>query len=106
MAIEGTVLHHAWVVMPDHVHWLFQLQQGSLGGCMQRFKSRSAHAVNRHQGRSGPLWQPGYYEHHLRPEDALRKQARYVIENPLRAGIATTMEQATPGGGVADLWLA
>jgi hypothetical protein len=28
---EGIADTLAWVVMPDHLHWLFQLRQGSLG---------------------------------------------------------------------------
>ena len=89
---EGRVLTHAWVVMPDHVHWLFQLQKGSLGQCMQRFKSRSAQAINGYMGRSGQFWQTGYYDHHLRSEVDLLNQARYLVENPLRKGLVTRIE--------------
>lgn len=53
IAQEGKADTFAWVVMPDHLHWLFQLQQGSLGRCMQRFKSRSARALNLEMGLSG-----------------------------------------------------
>ncbi|HYM87370.1 MAG TPA: transposase, partial [Pseudoxanthomonas sp.] len=73
---EGIADTLAWVAMPDHLHWLFQLRQGSLGRCMQRFKSRSARAINLGMGSSGPLWQGGYYEHCLRNEYDLLTQAR------------------------------
>ena len=36
---QGFANSLAWVVMPDHFHWLIELQQGSLGGLMQRTKS-------------------------------------------------------------------
>ena len=37
----------AWVVMPDHVHWLMQLAEtNSLATVLKRFKGRSTHAVN------------------------------------------------------------
>ena len=89
---EGRVLTHAWVVMPDHVHWLFRLQQGSLGQCLQRFKSRSAHTLNEHMDRSGQFWQSGYYDHRLRNDEDLLRQARYLVENPLRKGLVTRIE--------------
>jgi REP element-mobilizing transposase RayT len=77
----------AWVIMPDHVHWLFVLEAGSLSAAVRRFKSRSARAVNDAAGRSGPLWQAGYHDRAVRREEDLRALARYVIANPLRAGL-------------------
>jgi putative transposase len=34
--VEGTkrTCSLAWVVMPDHVHWMFQLRSGTLSACM------------------------------------------------------------------------
>ena len=46
----------AWVVMPDHFHWLIDLKRGSLSQLMQRTKSLSARAVNMNAGRKGRLW--------------------------------------------------
>ena len=85
---EHRVCNLAWVIMPDHVHWLMQLRQGTLGACLQRFKSRSSLHINRHLGRSGPVWQPGYFDHALRKDDDLRRQATYILANPVRAGLA------------------
>ncbi|MEZ1315693.1 transposase [Pseudomonas fluorescens] len=76
----------AWVVMPDHFHWLVQLNKGSLGQLMCQAKSLSARAVNSVTGRSGSLWQQGFHDHALRKEEDLVKLARYVVANPLRAG--------------------
>jgi REP element-mobilizing transposase RayT len=73
--------------MPDHMHWLFELRAGTLATCMQRFKSLSARAL-RAAGRSGgAVWQAGYYDHRLRSEGDLTKQARYIVENPVRKGL-------------------
>jgi len=78
----------AWVVMPDHVHWLFQLLGDlSLSTVMKRFKARSAHRVNTRLGRAGPLWQRAFHDHALRPDEDSRQVARYIIANPLRAGL-------------------
>lgn len=84
---EGVARSLAWVVMPDHVHWLVELQRGTLGGLMGRFKSRSAKAVNALSGREGRFWQSGFYDRAVRREDDIRAIARYIIANPIRAGL-------------------
>ena len=77
----------AWVVMPDHVHWLAQLHSGSLAELMSRIKSRSSRAVNLARYQHGRLWQRGYHDRALRKEEDLKDAARYIISNPLRAGL-------------------
>jgi len=84
----GTVHSMAWVVMPDHVHWLFQLGDAEvLSSVIKGFKARSAHQVNRHLQRSGSVWQKAFYDHALRQDDDVRDIARYIVANPLRAGL-------------------
>ncbi|UVL82543.1 transposase [Pseudomonas sp. B21-028] len=77
----------AWVVMPDHFHWLIELRRGALSGLMQRTKSLSTKSVNLRLGRKLGLWQPGFHDRALRREEDLVKLARYVVANPLRAGL-------------------
>ncbi len=80
----------AYVVMPDHLHWLLQLKGGlSLSGVIQRIKSASAHRINRHLQARGAIWQPGFHDHAVRTEEDLRQLARYVVANPLRAGLVS-----------------
>jgi len=76
-----------WVVMPDHLHLLIQLEATPLDRVMNRLKSRSALALNREIGRTGGFWEPGYHDRALRSEDSLREVARYIVANPLRAGL-------------------
>jgi putative transposase len=84
---EGFADSLAWVVMPDHFHWLIQLQKGTLAQLMCQAKSLSTRAVNSVLGRTGSLWQQGFHDHALRKEEDLVKLARYVVANPLRAGL-------------------
>lgn len=85
---DGLVDSLAWVIMPDHVHWLFALNDiTSLPKTMQRFKARTAHQINRYLDRRGTVWQKAYYDHALRREEDIKGTARYIIANPLRAGI-------------------
>ncbi|ART81284.1 transposase [Oceanisphaera profunda] len=80
----------AWVIMPDHLHWLMQLEETcSLNQVLKGVKARSAQAVNRHLNRTGPLWQTGFHEHALRKEEDIKQIARYIIANPLRAKLVT-----------------
>jgi REP element-mobilizing transposase RayT len=79
----------AWVLMPDHFHGLLSLGDSTnLSEVMRRFKGASASAVNRARARSGPLWQPGFHDHALRREESRLAVARYIVANPLRAGLA------------------
>lgn len=73
--------------MPDHFHWLIELQSGSLSELMQKTKSLSTKAVNQATGRNVGLWQRGFHDRALRREEDLAKMARYVVANPLRAGL-------------------
>ena len=84
---EGFANSLAWVVMPDHFHWLIELKKGSLGELMQRTKSLSTKAVRRVTGRKIGLWQQGFHDRALRKDEDLVKLARYVVANPLRAGL-------------------
>lgn len=82
----------AWVVMPDHAHWLFALRSGTLGACVQRFKSVSTRTINCNRHAADPVWQRGYYDHCLRSDVDLLVQARYIVANPLRRGLAEQIE--------------
>ena len=81
----------AWVVMPDHFHWLLVLQQGPLARLVQRVKSRSAIAVNRATLRNSALWQSGYHDHALREDEDVKNVARYIVANPVRAGLVAKL---------------
>ncbi|PBJ22915.1 Transposase IS200 like protein [Pseudomonas sp. ACN8] len=88
---QGCAKSLAWVVMPDHFHWLVELQRGSLSGLMQKTKSLSTKAVNRFVDGKICLWQQGYHDRALRRDEDLVKMARYVVANPLRAGLVAKL---------------
>ncbi|MDY0250808.1 MAG: transposase [Pseudomonas sp.] len=77
----------AWVIMPDHVHWLVQLQNTPLSTLVKSLKARSALAINKSQNKNGKFWQEGFYDRAVRYEDDLKSIARYIIANPIRAGL-------------------
>jgi REP element-mobilizing transposase RayT len=86
---DGAADSLAWVVMPDHFHWLVELHNGDLSKLMQTTKSRCARAINKARSLHAPVWQKGYFDRALRREEDLKAMARYIVANPLRAGLVT-----------------
>lgn len=82
---EGRTETLCFVVMPDHLHWLVRLQAGALAEAVQRLKGRSARRVG------CPLWQANYHDHALRRDEDIQDIARYIVANPLRAGLVARL---------------
>jgi len=80
----------AYCFMPDHLHLLIEgtTDGADLIAFVHQAKQRSGYAC-RAIG-SGPLWQPSFYDHILRNEDATLAVARYILENPVRAKLVTS----------------
>ncbi|MBN8481247.1 MAG: transposase [Xanthomonadales bacterium] len=77
-----------WVLMPDHWHGLIQLgDDDALGVVVNRFKSVASKAVRRVEPGIGPVWARAYHDHALRREDDILAVARYIVRNPVRAGL-------------------
>lgn len=78
----------AFVVMPDHFHWLFAMGENMpLAPLIKSVKSFSARRINRCLGGGGKVWQTGYHDHALRREEDIVQVSRYVVANPLRTGL-------------------
>ena len=85
---SGNVISLAWVVMPDHLHWLIQLNEHwPLFKVVKTLKARSALTINRYLYQHGSLWQRAYFDCAARKEEDIRQIARYIVANPLRAGL-------------------
>src|SRR5207248_7568715 len=77
----------AYCFMPDHLH---ALTIGASDGFNARhsadvFRRQSAYFFRR--AGHGRLWQEGYYDRVLRAEEATPAVVRYIVENPVRAGL-------------------
>ena len=76
----------AFVVMPDHVHWLLQLEEnGSLSETVRLYKAKVSLILRQR------IWQRGFHDHVLRDDEDLRGVARYIIANPLRSGLVKSV---------------
>ena len=82
----------AWVVRPDHMHVLIELGEiEPLSLVVQRIKSLIAAAVNQERNKRQPVWQRGYYDNAIRTNEDVLLAARYIVNNPIRAGLAVNM---------------
>jgi len=78
----------AFVLMPDHAHWLIELGQArTLQALVDALKTFSARNANRALGRRGPVWARAFHDRALRDEDDIHDVAGYIIANPLRASL-------------------
>ena len=76
-----------WVLMPDHWHGVVELGPESLELAIGRAKAVVSRDVGRVLGRALSLWDPCFHDRALRRDESVRRVARYVIANPLRAGL-------------------
>ncbi|MDO8599313.1 MAG: transposase [bacterium] len=79
----------AYCFMPDHLHLLVLAHEdgADLLAFVKSFKQRTGFMFRKHRG--VVLWQKGYFDHILRRDEDLRIVARYIFENPVRAGLVS-----------------
>ncbi|MDJ1006847.1 MAG: transposase [Paracoccaceae bacterium] len=104
----------AWVVLPDHLHCVWTLPEGDAdysvrwGAIKARFSMSCRRAgfippepVGRANGGVNPalrrkgevgLWQPRFWEHHIRDEADYAAHVRYCWINPVKHGFVETPE--------------
>jgi putative transposase len=82
----------AYCFMPDHLHLLIEAKSGA-SSCrtfMTRAKQFSGYHFGKVFGRR--LWQRYGFEHVVRDDEMTLVVARYILENPLRAGLVRRVE--------------
>jgi putative transposase len=81
----------AYCFMLDHLHLVCVASSESSD--LRRFvadaRQRSGYAYRQSYGNH--LWQHGYYDHVLRDDEATLAVVRYVLANPIRAGLTTVL---------------
>jgi REP element-mobilizing transposase RayT len=89
----------AWCVMPNHVHAAVQPFAGmtnpggtpvphtELPEILHSWKSFTAKEANKLLRRSGDFWQAEYYDHLIRDEADFLHAIRYILDNPIKAGL-------------------
>jgi REP element-mobilizing transposase RayT len=89
-----------YLVMPDHLHILAcgADDDASLLRFVQRFKQLTGFAFKKEHRRH--LWQPSFHDHALRREEDVWAVARYIVDNPARAGLVDDNDVWPYQGGV------
>ena len=83
----------AYCFMPDHLHALIEglAADSDLLKCTKMFRQRSGHSYRALD--AGRLWQEGYVDRFLRAEEATLDVARYIVGNPIRAGLCDEVRE-------------
>ncbi|NGP87243.1 transposase [Fodinibius halophilus] len=95
---------YCYCIMCNHVHIVFKHTTKSkdndssksdypITKIMQSIKSYSALKCNKLLNRTGAFWQPESYDRVIRDQNELEKTIRYVLNNPVKAGLVTKWEQ-------------
>jgi REP element-mobilizing transposase RayT len=78
---------HAYCLMPNHVHLLLDGPQESISKAMQRANGRYAQWLNHTYGMRGHVFEGRFWSEAIESEQHLLELARYIVNNPVRAGI-------------------
>jgi REP-associated tyrosine transposase len=81
----------AFVVMPNHIHGVLELQEleavrrHPLPEVLPAFKSFSSRRINKRRGTPGvPVWQRDFHDRIIRDQEELEAIRRYIAENPAK----------------------
>ena len=77
----------AWVIMPNHVHLLFQVLDIPMSKLVGGWKSYTTREANKLLGRKGKFWQDGYWDTYMRDDEHELRSRRYIEKNPVKAGL-------------------
>ena len=77
----------AFCIMPNHIHLMIRTHDNPLGELMRHLKGRTARAINKTLGNSGQFWAREYFDRYIRDSDHFMACLKYIIENPIKAGL-------------------
>ena len=78
----------AWVLMPNHWHGVVRLGEGEvLSSRIGWVKAETSRKLRRTHPALGRVWARSYHDRALRVEDDVVAAGRYVVMNPVRAGL-------------------
>ena len=79
---------YAYVIMPDHIHLLASLGVWAMPGNYLRDIKGKLSAFLRKKFNVQNIWQKGFYDHVMRTDENLNSTAEYILNNPVRSGLA------------------
>ena len=82
---------HAWCLMDNHYHIVVETIDGNLSQGMRQLNGVFTQKSNRRHGRVGHVFQGRYKAVLVQKECYLLELGRYVVLNPIRAGMVSDM---------------
>lgn len=82
----------AFVLMRNHYHLLIAIGEKGLSSGMCQLNQGHAATFNLRHGRIDHLFGKRYWSRHLTTDAMVQNAARYIIQNPRRAGIAGPLD--------------
>ena len=92
---DGKRYHlRCYCIMPNHVQSVAELPEEAppLAKTLELLKGYSSRQANQILGLSGTFWQAESYDHVVRPGE-LESIIRYVLDNPVKAGLVDEWEK-------------
>jgi len=86
-------LCHAYCLMDNHYHLLIETPEGNLSAGMRQLNGVYTQSFNRAHGRDGHLFKGRFNAILVEKQSHLLELCRYVILNPVRAGMVARPEQ-------------
>ncbi|MDF1588138.1 MAG: transposase [Gammaproteobacteria bacterium] len=83
---------HAWCLMDNHYHIVVETVEGNLSQGMRQLNGVFTQKSNRRHDRVGHVFQGRYKAILVQKESYLLELARYVVLNPVRAGMVTDVQ--------------
>lgn len=89
---------HSFCVMPNHVHMLIRPLQDTpiwyhrVSDIVKRIKTYTSRQINQKQKHQGTVWQPDYFDRFIRNPENYYNVVRYIMNNPVKAGLAQRLE--------------
>ena len=77
--------HIAHVIMPDHIHWLFEPEVNNFSKIVAAFKRDVTWALK--SVATNEKWQKRFFDHVIRNEDDLKCHLDYIHYNPVKHGL-------------------
>ena len=84
---SGFCSSHVYLLMPDHLHIIIKGENSNANvkSCMDKFKQKTGYWLSKNK--IDKKWQKDYYDHIIRDGENLELQVRYILNNPVRAGL-------------------
>jgi len=94
MRLERAAEKYEWIglgycLMTNHYHLVVKVPSDGLSAGMQELNGNHARRANSRHGRIGHLFQNRFYARHLETELDLLGVLRYIVLNPVRAGLCS-----------------